>query len=120
VLPSAVSQPGLAALILRLRRNSPEAVDALQQLHELTLRIVRPYVGPNANAPGLEQQVEDLLSITLDVIFSGGLTQPLALPQFIETLGRHWNRAPIEPPHFRVSSETKRGKRMPFAAAAAK
>jgi hypothetical protein len=119
-LPPAISQPGLTALILRLRRNSPEAVDAVQQLYELTSRIVRPYVGPNANAPGWEDQVEDLISVTLEVIFSGGLTEPLALPQFIDTLARHWNRAAIEPPRFRVSLETKRRKRMPFSTSRAK
>jgi hypothetical protein len=117
-LSTVTSEPGIAALILSLRRDSP-AFDAVRQLYELTLRIVRPYVGPNPNAPDLEDQVEDLITITLEVVYSGGLTEPNELAQFIETLARHWNRTPIEMRRFgpSVASSLKRGRQIPFAVA---
>ena len=120
-LSTVTSEPGIAALILGLRRNSPDAVDAVRQLYELTLRIVRPYVGFNPNAPDLEDQVEDLITTALEVIYNGGLTEPNALPQFIETLARHWNRTPIEMRRFgpSVASSMQRG-RLPFPVAKAK
>ena len=117
-LSTVTSEPGIAALLLSLRRDSP-TVDAVRQLYELTLRIVRPYVGSNPNAPDLEDQVEDLITIALEVVDCGGLTEPNALPQFIETLARHWNRTPIEMRRFgpSVASSLKRGRQIPFAVA---
>ena len=118
-LSTVNSEPGIATLIQSLRRDSPDAVDAVRQLYELTRRIVRPYVGSNPNAPDLENQVEDLITTTLEVVYSGGLTEPNALPQFIETLARHWNRTPIEMRRFgpSVASSLKRGRNIPFAVA---
>jgi hypothetical protein len=86
----------------------------MRQLYELTRGIVEPYVGTNPKAPRLEDQVEDLITITLDVIFSGGLKKPSSLPHFIETLARHWNRAPLEIPKHGVAFGLKRGTRIPF------
>jgi hypothetical protein len=114
--PTVTSEPETAALILSLQGDCPEAVKAMTQLYEMTYRIVAPYVGLNPAAPGLEDQVEDLVTITLEAIFCGGLTKPSALPHFIETLGRQWNRTPLKTPKYSsaATSRLKRGIHIPF------
>jgi hypothetical protein len=116
-LPSTVtSEPDNAALILNLHADSLDAVEAMKQLYEMTYRIVTPYVGLNPAAPGLDDQVEDLITITLEAIFCDGLTEPSALPHFIETLARQWNRTPLKARKYGsgAASGLKRGVHIPF------
>jgi len=121
-LSAVTSEPGIVALILSLRRDSPNAVDAIRQLYELTRSIVEPYVGSNPNAPRLEDQVEELITITLEIIFSGGLAEQSTLPQFVETLARHWNRVPMKAPMYGpgAASGLKRGSHIRFPLARVK
>ena len=41
--------------------------------------------------------MQDLVSLVMEVVFSGGLKRPDALPYFIETMARQWNQAPLQP-----------------------
>ncbi len=113
---NVTSESETAALILNFQGDSRDAIEAMKQLYEMTYRIVTPYVGLNPAAPGLEDQVEDLITITLEAIFSGGLTEPRALPHFIETLGRQWNRTPLKTRKYgsAAASRLKRGIHIPF------
>ena len=114
------SEPAIAALILGLRQDSPDAMDAMKRLYEMISSIVGRYFGPNPDAPNIEEQVDDLLTIALDVIYSGALVRPSSLPAFIGTLARQWNRAPEEAltAHEGAASETKPARLFPFPVAA--
>jgi hypothetical protein len=110
------SESEIAALILGLKQDSPGAMDAMTQLYDMISGIVGRYVGPNPSAPDFEDQVDDLLTIALDVIYSGALPRPSSLPNFVGTLARQWNRAPEDGRIHR--SETKPGGLFRFPARA--
>lgn len=115
-LTTGVSEPAIAALILGLRQDSPGAMDAMKRLYEMISSIVGRYFGPNPSAPKFEDQVDDLLTIALDVIYSGALARPSSLPVFMGTLARQWNRPPEEARIARpgAASEIKAGRLFPF------
>jgi hypothetical protein len=94
--PQVSTEPKIAALILSLREDSPGALEAMRQLYEMISSVVERYFGPNPDAPSFEDQVDDLLTIALDVIYSGALARPSSLPVFMGTLARQWNRSPEE------------------------
>jgi hypothetical protein len=92
--PARAREARIDDLIMRLTQDSPGALDAMSELYEMICGIVARHAGANHYAPAAEEQVDDLLTIALEAVFSGALARPSSLSAFVETLARQWNRIP--------------------------